>query len=576
MPDKPWLGAQEAQYASLLWHLDVPNDYTSQIDATRSVFPGKALVNVDQSPIDHAQVTIKGFAKAWITDMECATSFRPKMYGFDFARVTEVFLDNTGKKRLVAEKTPAQRAALPELSGERAMMKDLMLSTMREGGEVSLTYHMLNPFLPAQNDVQGDRVGEMLGFAPGGAGNLGAVNLVTDMTADVVAARNIVKAKARLLGKFIDEVLKDANSNGKNIWLRLLHEPNANFFWWGHPSSGGSNNFYQNYTELWNFLVSEIKKELKEGRESRLKLVFCINGESSLAGLNSRLAKYFPETGTRSASPDYRTFLGNIDILGLDYYEDWAKEWRNSGLPDQYEAVALKTEAMKTTFRLSWEHALTEVSVRTKGANRGKTKGKLYGEYDGAPAWSRFFMFGASPIYNRQFFDRIVYRLVADHQPKWVLFWVNRVGNSILSSFEPTTATTPTGTPAVYYHSGTNVFSDDNVEHYFPIFPAEPFVIETFKAGDSSGTKDLFPISSTEQLPNLPGATATGAWAKHRSPYKDAIVDFFQMVPPTRRTANTLKLLEAEQFRKDPTKPRPVVDPSATPAQQAEMLFEVL
>lgn len=84
-------GAQKAHYASQLWHLDVPTGYTSHVDATRLVFPGKAMMNVDQPSINHAQVSIKGNAKAWITDIECATSFRPKMYGFVFARATEAF-----------------------------------------------------------------------------------------------------------------------------------------------------------------------------------------------------------------------------------------------------------------------------------------------------------------------------------------------------------------------------------------------------------------------------------------------------------------------------------------------------
>lgn len=571
MPDKPWLGAQEAHYASLLWHLDVPNDYTSQIDATRSVFPGKAMVNVNQTPINHAQVKIQGHAQAWITDMECATSFRPKMYGFDFARVTEVFLKD-GERRLIVEEDQDKRINHTGLPGERAMMKDLMLSSMREGGEVSMTYHMLNPFLPKQTNVTGDKIGDMLGFA--------ASETINDLFASALSpaaanAKGTIEHNARLLGAFLDEVLASPHSNSKNIWLRLLHEPNINYFWWGHPRSVPAGDFYENFAKLWNLMLGEILSQIDPTRRGRLKLAFSINGEEDKTTFPARLDQYFPTSAPPGYAADYLAFVNSINVLGLDYYEDWEKEYTKSVLPDEYEAIKAKASSMNgnSSFDTSWEHALTEVSIRTK------FKGKLYGYFDDdnqpdpeANAWPSL----VAGVRNRRFFEEIVYKLVEEHQPKWVLFWVNRVGNAILSSFEPTSDATANGVPEMFYDRRTNVFDNKYVEHYIPIFPAEPFVVETYKAGDDSGAKAFFPISQTEQIPLLPGGGAGADQANHIEPYKDAIVDFFQMVPQTRRTANAASYLEVEKFLSEPTLPRPVLDPSATPAQQADLLFEVL
>lgn len=578
MHDKPWLGAQEAHYASLLWHLNVPTDYTSQIDAARSVFPGKAMVNLDVSAAAHAQVEIRGHAKAWITDMECATSFRPKMYGFDFARVTEVFENGAGEKRLIVEQSHADRKTRTGVPGERAMMKDLMLSTMREGGEVCMTYHMLNPFQSpitgVANGVGGDQLGDLLGISATGANHLGAKDYVTDGGL-VATARDTIKRGAELLGLFLEEVLASEHSGAKNIWLRPFHEPNINYFWWGHPDSASSGNFYGNFVKFWNFFIAETLAQVADSRRSRVKLVFCINGEEDKDVFSARLDQYFPTTAPAGYASEYTTFINSIDVLGLDYYEDWQKDFSKSVLPLEYKAIRAKTLAMNNAFNVSWEHALTEVSIRTK------FKGKLYGAYDNdnqpdaeAAEWPN----KIAGVLNRRFFEKVVYDLVKkEDPPKWVLFWVNRVGNAVISSFEPAVGAKANGQPEVFYNLPTNVFSDEYVEHYFPAFPAEPFVVETFKAGDSSGAKAFFPISQTEQVEKLPGASADPkVQREHVKPYKSAITDFFQMVPQARRTANAARFLEVEAFLKDPAQPRPNWDASPSAAERVDLLFDVL
>lgn len=589
MTHKPWLGAQEAHYASLLWHLDVPDGYTSQVDATRSVFPGKAMVNVNRTPANaaihdaNAQVKIKGFAQAWITDMECATSLQPKMFGFDFARVTEVYRDAAGKRRLVVERSQAEREANSGLANERAMMKDLMLSVMREGGEVTMTYHMLNPFITNQDEVEGDKIGSMLSFVAETDFHLGKKDFASGPDAELVNARAIIKRNAELLGEFLDDVLSSQHSNGKNIWLRLLHEPNVNHFWWGHPkphldpagpSTTGS--FYENFTQFWIFMVEEVLRSVSPDNRGRVKLVFCINGERSDQSFQDKLDAYLPTASLASQPSNYTSFLQSIDVLGLDYYEDWEDEYSKATLPAEYAAIKAKTGEIKSRFNRDWKHALTEVSIRTVGTY----KGKLYGEYAGVAAWPKKALVDVNGetklLSNRRFFEEVVYKVAKEHNPEWVMFWVNRVGNSILSSYEPTTGQTRNGMPEVFYHDSTNVFSSDEVQHFFPIFPAEPFVVETFKAGDDSGAKTFFPISQTDQIPKLPGGGAGADLTNHVNPYKDAILDFFQMVPPTRRTANTAMARAVEQFLCDPALPRPVIDPAPTAAQRAELLFEVL
>lgn len=110
---KPWLGAQEAHYASNLWHLEIINDYVSQlVGATGEtrVAPGKSLVNVRYSratvPSGETAVDLGGHPQFWATDIECATGVRAKMYDFDYARVQEVY-SRQAEKRLVHDLTKA-------------------------------------------------------------------------------------------------------------------------------------------------------------------------------------------------------------------------------------------------------------------------------------------------------------------------------------------------------------------------------------------------------------------------------------------------------------------------------------
>ena len=574
-----WLGAQEAHYASILWHLDVPVDYASQVDATRTVFPGKALVNAPTSSTTHANVSLTGGVDAWITDLECATSMRPKLYGFDYARVSEVHVLGA-QKRLAVELSQADRVNGAGVPGERAMMKDLILSTMREGGEVCITWHMLNPFLPAMSNVKGENIGAYLGLrqnalfnvpaAPGSSQQVKDVIRDKDLSKldfvghpDAAAARAIIEKHADDFGDLLEEILANPISGGKDVWLRLLHEPNIGYFWWGEPNGAMTPaqraTYHINFRKFWKLLVDRIKAKVNVARRDRVKFVFCINGEAATAELRSALDHYFPTTGG-PATPDVLEFLRSIDVLGLDYYEDWAKDPATSKLGEQYEAVMSKVMDVKTAHNIDWEHALTEVSVRTG------FKGRLYGR-DGKPvAQGGDPALAAWPDTKRKFFEEAVLTLITARQPKWALFWVNRVGNSVIDSYSPSVTGDPVGDPPLFYGPKTNLFvnpdpdkSLEHVEHFFPIYPAEPFYVETIKAGETDGSASFFRITGVGEkaLGTLPGAMKDGDPTEHGEAYKDAITDFFHLVPAELANFNRLKCEEVEKFLCDPTLPRP-------------------
>lgn len=91
------------------------------------------------------------------------------------------------------------------MNGEHAMMRDLMISSLADGAEVSLTYHMLNPFLHAPDDGSESPnpsvpdIGEFL--------KLGAQSLMTlDMTMDQTVGP-LMAANCQRLGALLKEVL---------------------------------------------------------------------------------------------------------------------------------------------------------------------------------------------------------------------------------------------------------------------------------------------------------------------------------------------------------------------------------
>ena len=175
-------GHQESLFSGLQWHLDVPINYVGQFKGTgtnqKIVFPGKADTS-GNSP-SRANVNIKthlqGSPPIWKTDVERSIGQQPKMYGFDFGIIGDVFYRSelgTLRKRLICQKTPYERVKFVRppvnlfgpppsshegwLTSVENMMRDLMLSAWHEGGEVCLSYHMVNPSLPQTGNVSGKK-----------------------------------------------------------------------------------------------------------------------------------------------------------------------------------------------------------------------------------------------------------------------------------------------------------------------------------------------------------------------------------------------------------------------------------
>jgi len=214
---KPWLGAQEVLYESLLWHLKVPKDYASQVAANKLVFPGESMVNIANPPNTHSAVNLEGYVDAWITDIECATSLRPRLYGFDYGRVADIFYQGDDKV-LLTTKPQDDRKATGSIPSEKAMMKDLMLSCYAKGGEICLSYHMLNPFIaPADSGL------DPLKYHTGQSDtHLGSANFQSEFAAqsDTPTPSDTVTRGGREMGTFLEELLSHPMADGNHLRVR--------------------------------------------------------------------------------------------------------------------------------------------------------------------------------------------------------------------------------------------------------------------------------------------------------------------------------------------------------------------
>lgn len=570
---KPWLGAQEVLYESLLWHLKVPKGYASQVAANKLVFPGESMVNITNPPSTHSAVHLEGHVDAWITDIECATSLRPKLYGFDYGRVADIFYqDNT--KVLLTTKPQNQRSGTGSIPSEKAMMKDLMLSCYAKGGEICLSYHMLNPFIsPAEDDL------DPLKYHTGETGTwLGSASFQSEFESQSAT----VTRGGHEMGTFLEELLSHPMADGKDVYIRLFHEPNISYFWWGEAGGNTAAPYMDNFIALWNLMVNAIRAEVDPSRHARIKFVFCINGKDTPAKLASDLDRYFPTGGGFTATQAFSDFLNSISVLGLDYYEDWVKDPGTSNLIAEYQHVIDKVTAVNTQLGQNWDHALTEVSIRTREHTQTddgiKTTmhAKLYGEYDAAPPTEP--SEAAWPESNRSFFKDAVFELARTKSPKWVMFWVNRLGNSAISAITP-----PTSNGISLHYGQTNVFTDQYAEMYYPMLPAQPFYVETFKHGHVDGNgvqqKTFMKIAATnpDLLNQIPGAMTDGDRNDHGKAYHSAVEDFFTMVPDHIKTWNATGILAVEAFQAG-TLSRPDFGQTPLPPDPnaADIIFDTL
>lgn len=543
-----WLGHQETLYSGLLWHLDVPHHNTqSQFDPINGmiVFPGRAAVNITTPGLasNLAQVNIQGHTGAWVTDIQYATNKRPRLYGFDFGRVTEAWDDAANVIKLMPELPVTQRnnANIEFSIGERTMMRDLISSTLFEGGEVIISYHMFNPFFgQVMSRIPGYEIWKYLTFESTLIQNStpqnSSVNFVGGLdTHDVTTnqrSRDYMFARFNHLGDMLDDILSDTQvPNTCNIYLRLFHEANLEFFWWGRPkgSSSLSQTYIDNFHKLWCFAVNTIESRMtgltqteKDLKKDRLKFVFSANAESSAADLDAALDGFIPSNPTTTKEIE---FVSSIDVLGLDYYQDDGLVHPISTLNNQYQEIVDKATLMGV------EHAITEVGIRTKFA------GKLYGAYTPRDETTSYDPWNGQ---TRNFFQTIA-NVTSSHEPKWVMFWANRFGNSVVSNYTPTVVGAAGNDSGLYYGYGDpsgkciNLFNDHAAEIYVPTSPNFLFSITTYQANMANPTgltihggidSDRYITGAVLCPPGDCTADPTLGYTTHGLDYLDAVNDF--------------------------------------------------
>ncbi|MEL6380522.1 MAG: glycosyl hydrolase [Pseudomonadota bacterium] len=527
-----WLGHQETLYSGVRWHLEVPASYTEQFNPpSRVVFPGSARVNTSAG--SNAAVNLEGFVGAWATDVELATQKAPKMYGFDFSRCTETFVDTSdgNKIKTILEAPMSFRNDTSKfIAGERAIMKDLILSTFYRGGEVSISYHMLNPFFGVQSSVT----------TPAQLGNLFSFSSADPVLSDPgnfvwqnQVIRDYVGVRYKYFGEMLDEILDHPNMPaGKTIYIRPFHEPNVNFFWWGERSASDNANaqYIWNYHNLFCYAYDKIVEGLSgnvQQKLDRLKFVFSINTESNLQGV---LEDYVPSNPASGSLAE--TFTNGVSVLGLDYYQDGGPG--GNSLNAEYTVLKNKANAM------GYDHALTEVGLRTAGG-----AGKLYGDTSpNASPW---------PANTRTFFKTTIEPVVTSHHPKWVMFWANRLGNSALTAFTPTQSNSSAANFSGLYYGdaaasgGTDcidVLTLSQAEIYTPLSPPNSFSLTTYAVGASSPSSITIPggINALQYIPGAVNRQAFNTGALSCTPlmplsttgsgniHNDAIDDFNNMM----------------------------------------------
>lgn len=522
-----WLGHQETLYSGLRWHLKVPANYSEQFNPpSRVVFPGDARVNFAGTS-SQAKVDLEGFTGVWATDVELATNERPAMYGFDFSRCTETWIDGSGKVRTILEAPLSERNDTSKwIPGERAMMKDLICSTLYKGGEVTISFHMLNPFFPQVSSVNdGGDLGALFTFRSGSPVMSDPGNFVWNN----VEVRDYVGVRYRYLGEMLDEILDNPNvPSSKKIYIRPFHEPNVQFFWWGQQQGEAqtAGNFLWNYHNLFCYAYDKIVEGLTgnvQAKLARLGFVFAINTDPG-NNLVSILDDYIPANPPVGSLAEQ--FVNGVEVLGLDYYQDDGPPSANPGHPTlatEYVRVKNKANAM------GYEHALTEVGMRASGV------GKLYGDTQAGQ--------GPWPSSGRNFFNSTIKPLVTQHDPKWVLFWANRLGNSALSVLTPTESGTTNDSGLYYGDAPTtgfgclNVLTQPEAEIYTPLSPVSPFSLTTYLSGGGLGTITI--PGGINAMQYIPGAVnrasncvplSTLSFTTEGFVHEDAVQDFTAMM----------------------------------------------
>jgi len=463
-----WIGQEEAHYFGLQWHLDIPQTYSSEFNAAG---PSPVTVYAPQnipSPVQLSQTNRGGTSaipvnaatpRSWITDLERTTGRLPSIFGFDYGRVTEVFYDSSNVKKEIYHKSRANRVGSFD-SSERNLLKDLVLSTLKNGSEVTISYHSFNPWIPqgGPGNLKGHSdIAPML-EQPEGSIDVDQTLQGSDIVGDHDNTNpdDILKvwnSKIDILAADLKEWLIGSASfaNDKIIYIRPFHETNGNFFWWGRVDPD-SDAYHRNFKKLWVHTIDRIKDKVSNNGQGallgRLKFVLSFNHHhTGAAGLRQELLKYFFVDGASDFSSPLLTddelssiddaFIRSVDMIGLDYYEDNLDEhsWLNmtppsvSNLYQQYQVI------YNLAGRLGVDHALTEVGIN--GA-------KLYND--------------VATRTPRHFFNSVVYETAKEFQPKWVLLWANRMGHTAVTA----------AIPSNNDYDTKNVFTDSSVEIYLP------------------------------------------------------------------------------------------------------------
>lgn len=254
-------------------------------DETAALFYNMKVLAKTKIMFGHQDDTKSGFAFSGgngTSDVKQVTSVFPALYGWDLLDIASFQQNNYYTNQ------------------EPDLIRKLTQEAYARGGVNTYSWHYWNPGLskrPGDGSVEGSNASFYYNSAPYAAVPQilagGTFNATYNVSLDQVA--NYVKS------------LKDANGKAIPIILRLFHEQDGDFFWWGSTHCTP-----QQYKDLFQYTVKYLR---------------------DVKGLHNILFGWSPDRTATTETQYLDRYPGNeyVDVVGMDQYYDLSADGVSKG-----------------------------------------------------------------------------------------------------------------------------------------------------------------------------------------------------------------------------------------------------
>lgn len=298
---------------------------------------GKTMLGMDQATIqgEFARLTPCGEISekkldGYHSDIRTICGEGPGIYGFDLLKITSEWLE-TEPYRSNPNITDEMKDYMKE--HQRKLIRSHIRKIHGRGGVTTIHWHINNPLADVQTSYNKGTLDQLWQIVPRHvcfthrhmwtAPTCGAAH--KKFKAKVDEAIAFLNSLTVIKNESAPEGEDDINDNDKEIEyipiiLRLFHEQNGNWFWWGVPSGSDSNLKKSWKFRMWQIAYREVwgwvfKHFLKHGRHNILWAT----------GPNSDFL-------TRESYLAYSPPISQVDILGFDAYGDFQRDFPQTEL----------------------------------------------------------------------------------------------------------------------------------------------------------------------------------------------------------------------------------------------------